>query len=341
MEKFKLLSYGEEVERVIQKILVKYSRFIEKEPKNTEYDFLVEFNKKKYAIEVKASREKYYSIKRLDFTINRMKRIKFDDNTINRVVVILALIDSENLTDNDEKYGFLYNDIRVFTIRDILLFLEENNDEELKIEVLSLLEFSVNDKYETKDIISNLKINEKNPKLKNYTKLLESIEPGREEFLKYEQTCIEILKHLFFEDLALWKYQEKTNEDLYRYDMICKIKSNTNKEFWNIIEDYFKTKYIIFEFKNYSEKISQKEIIITEKYLYKQALRGVAIIISRKGLNENAEKVKRGILRESGKLIIDLNDEDLKKMIKISEEGGLATDYLSEKLDELLIKLDK
>lgn len=58
-------------------------------------------------------------------------------------------------------------------------------------------------------------------------------------------------------------------------------------------------------------------------------------------MNDNAQKVKREILRENAKLIIDLNDEDLKKMIDLVYHGDSATDYLSEKLDDILIKLDK
>lgn len=43
------------------------------------------------------------------------------------------------------------------------------------------------------------------------------------------------------------------------------------------------SRYVIFEFKKYSEKITQKEVITTERYLYPSALRTVAILISPKG----------------------------------------------------------
>lgn len=335
--------HGFKVEKVIQKILLKYFNFKEENKRDYGYDFLVEVNRKKYALEVKASREKYYSIKKLKFVIDRLKKSLFINKSIKPVVIILGLIKNEKLINiKENKYGFLYNGVRVITLKEILLFLQKNNDEELKSEVISLLEFSIDDIYETKDSIFNLKYNEKNiEESEKLIKKLENIEPGREMFSEYEKICIQILKYLFSDDLALWKFQEKTDEDLYRYDMICKIKNDINKDFWNIIKNYFKTKYIIFEFKNYGKKISQKEIVITEKYLYKQALRSVSIIISRKGLNDNAQKVKRGILRENGKLIIDLNDEDLKKMIDLVYHGDSATDYLSEKLDDILIKLDK
>ena len=104
---------------------------------------------------------------------------------------------------------------------------------------------------------------------------------------------------------------------------------------------FFNTKYIIFEFKNYKEQITQNEIYTTEKYLYDKALRRVAIIISRKGFDNNAIKASKGCLRENGKLIINLSDECLIKMIKMKNIGNNPIEYLSKMLDTFLIELEK
>lgn len=91
------------------------------------------------------------------------------------------------------------------------------------------------------------------------------------------------------------------------------------------------------------KKITQKEIYTTEKYLYSKALRSVAIIISRNGANKNAILATKGCLRENGKLIICLSDEDLEKLIKLKNEDGERSTavFLGERLDDLLITLDK
>lgn len=49
----------------------------------------------------------------------------------------------------------------------------------------------------------------------------------------------------------------------------------------------------------------------------------------------------KGILRETGKLIIILNDDDIKTMIKMKENGENPSQVLTEKLDTLLTHLDK
>lgn len=107
-------------------------------------------------------------------------------------------------------------------------------------------------------------------------------------------------------------------------------------------KNFFNTKYIVFEFKNYENKISQNEIYTTEKYLYDTALRKVAIIISRKGANDNALIAAKGCLRENGKLIICWSDNDLIRLMEIKDKGEkTVAEQLSNDLDELLIKLEK
>lgn len=64
-------------------------------------------------------------------------------------------------------------------------------------------------------------------------------------------------------------------------------------------------------------------------------------MISRKGHDKNADKAIRGILRENGKLIISINNADLACMIKMKMNNAIPSDYLYEKLDDLLITLEK
>lgn len=120
------------------------------------------------------------------------------------------------------------------------------------------------------------------------------------------------------------------------------LKSGIEQDFFDTIMHYFNTKYIVFEFKNYSEKITQKEIYTMEKYLYEKALRKVAVIISRAGADEHAQQAAKGSLREYGKLIICLSDNSLLEMIDIKEHGEREpAEFLEAILDDLLVHLEK
>ena len=164
---------------------------------------------------------------------------------------------------------------------------------------------------------------------------------GKNHAKEYEKNCTEILKYLFADELTIFSNQKNSNRRLYFFDMICRIKNNNNSDFWSMMENYFNSKYIIFEYKNYVKKITQKEIYSTEKYLYAKALRSVAIIITCGGLNDNAMIAANGSLRENGKLILCITNEDLVNMIEAKERGDKPSDYLMDKLDNVLMELEK
>ena len=177
----------------------------------------------------------------------------------------------------------------------------------------------------------------------SYFKILQEIkdQAGRLAFAKYEKACYKLLKNVFSDDLALWREQKKSNKELYRFDLLCRIKDGNQKTFWSILERYFNSKYVVFEFKNYSEKITQKEIYTTERYLYAKTLRSVAIIVSANGYEKNAYWAAKGSLRENGKLIMLFDTQDLIEMNKMKIEQEDPANYLLDRLDDLLLNLEK
>lgn len=176
----------------------------------------------------------------------------------------------------------------------------------------------------------------------DWRKRLDSIAPGRDHCREYESFCYDILKHTLGQYLTLWATQPQTNDGLHRFDLCCKIKIDEDHDFFNTIARYFNTKYIVFEFKNYTTPLTQKEIYTTEKYLYGTALRKVAILVSRSGYDVHALQAAKGSLRENGKLILCLTSENLLEMASIMTQGiDEPANVLSKILDDLLIHLEK
>ncbi|MBP3661172.1 MAG: hypothetical protein J6I89_07260 [Oscillospiraceae bacterium] len=166
-------------------------------------------------------------------------------------------------------------------------------------------------------------------------------ENGKNRHREYEKLCVRVLKTLFHDELSLWNEQSTTLDGLNRFDIVCKIKAKGN-DFWDTLEHHFHSKYIIFECKNYQDRITQREVYTTEKYLYTTALRRVAILVSVNGTGDSAEKAIRGVLRETGKLIVSVTNKDLVEMLKQKRAGqNPALEVLDKLLDELLVKLEK
>ena len=168
-------------------------------------------------------------------------------------------------------------------------------------------------------------------------KKLTSCKQGKDHSAEYEKVCAEIIKYLFEPEFSQFSEQHKTRDAMFRMDILCALKGTT--AFWQMLTHYYNTKFIVFEFKNYTKKIQQNLIYVTDKYLFNPALRNVAFIISRKGFDKHAHDAAIGILKESGKLIVDLTDDDLVKMILAKTNGEEPSDYLLNKVELLLMSV--
>lgn len=264
--------------------------------------------------------------------------------------VILAVA---NLVSDEVKNACKYEyDIFIWDVRNLLWLFEEFPA--IKNEFVALLNYTIDAIAPKKPEFYIFEGTEEKPEhpvfegaeekseSEELKEKLRKIKPGKEQWRQYEEFCKTMLVYVLGDYLALWQSQENTDNGLYRFDLCCKIKDRVNQDFFNTIRQYFNTKYIVFEFKNNSEKITQKEIYTTEKYLYEKALRKVAIIISRKGADENALAAARGSFRESGKLILCLSDKEVIALINMKEKNEQPTGLFFEAmLDDLLIHLEK
>jgi len=168
---------------------------------------------------------------------------------------------------------------------------------------------------------------------------LATIKRGKDEWQKFEKISLDILKYLFSPALDKWKKQTKTTDNLNRYDYACRI--NSNNAFWGFLSSRLNTQYLFIEIKNHSNEINQGQVLTTEKYLTDKALRRVAIIISRAGASDSALKIAQGAMRESGKLILILGDNEVIEMLKAKDAGNDPSDYLYDLTDEFLLSLPR
>lgn len=230
--------------------------------------------------------------------------------------------------------------VAVWDVKNLLWLFDEFA--EIKNEFVALLNYSIESIRPEEPTPQIFNKKEEKPEHLSLKERLRRIKPGKEEYQQYEELCVEILKYVMGDYLTLWNVQEKTDNGMYRFDLCCKIKNGVDEDFFNTVRQYFNTKYIVFEFKNYNDQITQKEIYTTEKYLYEKALRRVAVIISRKGASDSALAAARGSLRETGKLILCLSDDDLMDLIDMKDKNEQSTgSFFEAMLDDILIHLEK
>ena len=327
-----LFSYR--LEEIAEEIFEKSGYEIERSNKQIgTVDIIAKNDKNRYFVEIKSSSTIiYHNRSLLDRIVGKITDIAKCNNAI-PVLIVFAIIEDNDRTKLLEEYKDL-------VILDLSNLLFATNGTKLQEEFISILPFSVdNIEYKSGDI--NLGWLEHIDTENELMIELENCLDGKKDAIQFENICFKILKYIFFDDLSLWKQQPKSNNELYRFDLLCRIKDNTEKTLWSMIERFFNSKYVIFEFKNYSAKITQKEVYTTEKYLYQKALRNVAILIAKNGFDNNSLLASKGSLRENGKLILLISVDDLKKMYMLKKDQQDPTDVLLSKIDELLIELEK
>ena len=251
-----------------------------------------------------------------------------------RVVLVVA-----GTVDEALKRNYLEkNDIILLDLSNLLWVTQGHAD--IRNRLLAIIPYSVDEVEYVKPQIQ-LGWIEHEDNIKTLIQRLNSCTSGRNEAIEYEKICVDILKELFVDDISLWEPQKMSNGGLYRFDLICRIKLDKKSPFWYIVEHGFNSYYVVFEFKNYTKKISQKEIYTTEKYLYAKSLRNVAIMLTTQGADENAKCAVKGCLRESGKLIIVLNREDIETMLRMKADEEDPSEHLLAILDNMLEELEK
>lgn len=252
---------------------------------------------------------------------------------------------------NQNEKEKIYDDKQIFVI-DIANFLYLcRKNEKLYKKLTKGLPFSV-DSIKQCDVISNENLlknsvpddteDNEEKSCEIYIEELLACPTGKERGAdqKYERICSEIISLLFESCFSARRRQLWTNEGLFAMDMVCTVAINNKNAFWEFLRQFYQTRYIVFEFKNYRDEIKQNLICTTEKYLSQTALRKVAFIISRKGFDPNAQKIALRSLKEHGNLIVSLDDEDLINMLTIKMNGREATDYLVDKIDQILMYID-
>jgi len=322
-------------ENVVAKIFDESGFIIEKAAERSleNIDVIAKYDGNTYYIEVKFySGIQAGSLSRYRRSIDRLVNVSKEKNAI-PVLVISALVSD----DMRKEYEMNYRDLIIIDIANLLYAVEFSNN---KDELISILPFSV-DQIEPEEGQLNLTWLAHSYTDDSLIEELNNCKVGNEGAFKFEEICFKFLHHVFSDDLALWKKQKKSNKNLYRFDLLCRIKDDNQKTVWMMLERFFCSKYIIFEFKNYSKKITQHEVYTTERYLYKKALRNVAIIIARKGFHTNAEWAAKGCFRENGKLIILLSADELIKMYNMKLQQDDPSEYLLSKIDNMLSELEK
>lgn len=348
---FDEFSLYKDFEKLVQTILESNGFRVEISPKEKGYDFIAKIENTFSYVEVKFYRSKLPKIDLLRKAYRRLLSQRDNENT--KLILVVSSYVTPSLKDEIFKEsGVIIWDVKTLFALSIDFSTVYYDLESILMRAFNgqLDDLFIVDNDFKSTIISSLitaKTDIKQKQLDNeggkLCRELNALTPGRPDATNFEVKCTEILKYLFDNntDLTLWEMQPTTDDGLHRFDLLCRIISFNQNTFWSELAHDFHTRYVLFEFKNYTDEIKQGQIYTTEKYLFLTALRSVSFIIARNGADDHAVKAAKGALKEAGKLIVILTAQDICSMLRLKDIGDEPATILRERIDEMLVTLTR
>jgi hypothetical protein len=306
------------------------------------FDFAANFAGERWAVEIKFYRTSRAQLSLLESAAVKLVFSSAYEPEIRPLLIVSCLIDPSLRSSLQERHGIVVADRSD-------LFVWARKKPEIFERLTSMLEpeESIPPRFVGRpfeEVLRSVAKPFSPPRAADFvgTRLCEelgSLTRGNDDWATYEKLCERILRYLFEDDLQGWHTQKRTDDGLNRFDFVCRIRPTT--EFWKFLLHHLNSRYVLFEFKNYAQKIGQGQVLTTEKYLLEKGLRRVAIIMTRSGCDEGAKSMTQGAMREHGKLILVVSDDEVCEMLHMKEVGDDPSDLLFEIADNFLLKLPR
>ena len=185
----------------------------------------------------------------------------------------------------------------------------------------------------------NNKLSEKTTIAKSYIIELEKINSGKANnaWVQYQTHIGKILDYLFGDSLSSPITEHSDHWKVNRRDFI--LRNYAEDGFWAQIRTRYYADFIVLDAKNYTGKIKKQAILQISNYLKLHGTGLFGIIISRNGGDQGSYITARECWAMDNKLVIVLNDDDIKNMLIAKESGNFPEEILRQKIEEFRLSM--
>ena len=162
---------------------------------------------------------------------------------------------------------------------------------------------------------------------------LDTISPGPRQWASYENYCEELLNFLFVPPLNTAIPQSRDERNANRRDFILP-NYVMDGSFWQFMRSHYEAHYVVAEVKNLSGATGKDEILQVANYLNPRGTGLFSIILARYQMNDTAKWIRREQWVQHNKLIIGLDDEDVRQMLVTKMAAGDPTELIRQKIEE-------
>lgn len=174
-------------------------------------------------------------------------------------------------------------------------------------------------------------------KVEAFKSALIGIEPGKNNWSKYQSLVVDILEFLLCPPLEAPEVELADSDKRNRRDIIFENASNDG--FWRRARDIYQGHYIVVDAKNYSDPLSKRPVLDISHYLKPYGCGMFAIITSRKGYSSVGKHAAKEQWIGNKKLIVSLSDSDMLKMLDLKKDGAPPEDVIKKYISDFRMSL--
>jgi hypothetical protein len=187
-------------------------------------------------------------------------------------------------------------------------------------------------------LLAILAKSQKRSREQEFLDLLSSCLPGNKDWSVYQKLVGEILEHLFTPPLGRPIPELSDKSQVNRRDFI--MPNYSDKGFWAFLREKYEADYIVIDAKNYAKKIKKNQILQLANYLKPHGAGLFGLIVSRKGGDSGGcEHTLREQWLVHRKLILVLDDDDIRAMLLAKSDGRQPEDIIGQKIEHFRLSM--
>lgn len=161
---------------------------------------------------------------------------------------------------------------------------------------------------------------------------LTAIAPEKDEWSLYQSLCGDVLAYLFCPPLQQPIGESANESKVNRRDFV--LPNYADAGFSHFMRTEFRAHYVVVDAKNYTRGVKKGEILQLANYLSAHGAGLFGLILTRTAAARSAELTRREQWIIHQKLILVLNDDDLRQMLSLKASGGRPEDIVRQQIED-------
>lgn len=166
---------------------------------------------------------------------------------------------------------------------------------------------------------------------------LGNLAPGRLNWSAYQSLCGQILDYIFCPPMEYSIAESRNQTGTNRRDFIYP--NYAIDGFWAFMRIHYEAHYVVVDAKNYKDTLKKDEVLQIAHYLTRHGTGLFGLIACRNGASSAARAVRREQWILHDKLIVFLDDSDLRQMLENRQIGAPPEAVIRQKIEDFRLEV--